>query len=365
MRRALLVHLDAGVGGAAKAAVQDATLLADAGREVAFLSSGGPEECRLRQYGIPLFRFPPRSEQRGRSLRLLLTTYPHVYRAVRSSLSAWPADAVVVHAYQLGLPVAIAARQSGATHLAVLHAAPRQRLGFLAMGMPHRIAATSSMVRQSLGGTWLADRADVIENAVSLHPVSVEEIREARRAWDLPSDCPLVACVSLLIPLKGHVELLSAWSEICTETEGVLVLAGDGPLRRDLVAFCETRGISNRVRFIGYVDVAPLYALASVVVLPSYREGLPLTVLEAAAASKPIVATPVGGVPDVVQDEQTGLLVPVGDSTALATALRRLLQDAPLRQRLGAAAHAEYQARFTLSNRARVLSAWLETWSTS
>jgi glycosyltransferase involved in cell wall biosynthesis len=125
-----------------------------------------------------------------------------------------------------------------------------------------------------------------------------------------------------LSPEKGIDELVAA-------TGGMnLVVAGDGPLRAS---------VPSALGFVPHTELEQLYARAAVVVLPSHREGLPLSVLEAMAHGRPVVASAVGGIPELVQDGVTGLLVPPGDVDALRSALERLLADPILRRRMGRA----------------------------
>jgi glycosyltransferase involved in cell wall biosynthesis len=117
---------------------------------------------------------------------------------------------------------------------------------------------------------------------------------------------------------------------IAEATEGLpRFIAGDGPLRAL---------VPDALGFVSQQELAALYERAAVVVLASSREGLPNVVLEAMAHGKTVIATPVGGIPTVIEDGVTGLLVPVGDAVALRTALERVLGDQVLRARLGRAA---------------------------
>ena len=126
------------------------------------------------------------------------------------------------------------------------------------------------------------------------------------------------------------------------ETTGVGPLARYQQLAADL-------GIGDRVHFLGFrSDVADVLRAADLVVLPSLDEGLPLAVLEAMACAKPVVATPVGGVPEAVIDEVTGLLVPPNEPQRLASAVLRILNDRHLAQRMGNAARARVQAQFSV-----------------
>jgi glycosyltransferase involved in cell wall biosynthesis len=142
------------------------------------------------------------------------------------------------------------------------------------------------------------------------------------------ADPPEVLFVGRLSEEKGIRELVQA-------TEGLnLVVAGDGPLR-DLVP--------NALGFVRHDEAQRLIGQASVVVLPSHREGLPMVLLEAMAHGRAVVATPTGGIPSLVEDGATGLLVPRGDSRALRAAIARLLEDPELRRKLGAAARVRVQ----------------------
>jgi glycosyltransferase involved in cell wall biosynthesis len=147
---------------------------------------------------------------------------------------------------------------------------------------------------------------------------------EVRRAVE-PAE---VLFVGRLSPEKGIEELVEA-------TTGLkLVVAGDGPLRHL---------VPQALGFVPHEDVERLLARAAVVALPSHREGLPMVLLEAMANGRAVVATPVGGIPTLVEDGVTGLLVPTGDPGALREAITRLVGNPALRRKLGAAARARVQ----------------------
>jgi glycogen synthase len=136
---------------------------------------------------------------------------------------------------------------------------------------------------------------------------------------------PEVLYVGRLSPEKGIRELVEA-------TRGLkLVVAGDGPLRSL---------VPEALGFVPHAEVEQLLARAAVVVLPSHREGLPQVLLEALGHGRAVVATPVGGIPSLVEDGVTGLLVPPGDAKGLRAAIERLLGDQDLRRRLGEAGRA-------------------------
>jgi glycosyltransferase involved in cell wall biosynthesis len=144
------------------------------------------------------------------------------------------------------------------------------------------------------------------------------------------ADPPEILFAGRLSPEKGIEELVAA-------THGMnLVVAGDGPLR-DLVP--------DALGFVPHEELECLYDRAAVVVLPSYREGLPLCVLEAMAHGRPVVASAVGGIPELVEDGATGFLVEPGDVAGLRAALERLLADSALRRRMGRAGRARIAER--------------------
>lgn len=146
--------------------------------------------------------------------------------------------------------------------------------------------------------------------------------------------------VARLDPVKNHLFLLAIAQELeRLKIPFTLHIAGDGPMRERIAAETAARGLKHRVQLLGQVtDVVALYAAADVFVLPSTREGLPMALLEAMASSLAVVASPVGGIPEVLSDGVCGLLLPVDKPAAWAAALAKLSADAGLRQRLGMAA---------------------------
>jgi glycosyltransferase involved in cell wall biosynthesis len=136
---------------------------------------------------------------------------------------------------------------------------------------------------------------------------------------------------------KGHSSLLEALKVLrCRNVLPIAMFAGVGPLEAELRARCEVGGLNGQVRFLGYrADLKTVLAASDLVVLPSISEGLPLAAIEALAAGRPIVATNIGGIPEVVVDERTGLLVPPQQPALLAQAIHRILTDPNLAGRLG------------------------------
>ena len=157
----------------------------------------------------------------------------------------------------------------------------------------------------------------------------------ARRRLGLPVDGFIVLFVGLLIPIKGLDILVEALAEV--ETDLLCVLVGDGPLAPDLERQAVNLAVGDRLRFAGRQpsnEIPDWLVAADVLLLPSRSEGRPNVVLEAQACGIPVVATAVGGTPELVRDGETGLLIEPDNAPALAAAIDRLQADGDLRERL-------------------------------
>jgi len=152
-------------------------------------------------------------------------------------------------------------------------------------------------------------------------------------------------------PQKNHRLLIEAFALAVNEYPMMkLWLVGEGPLRTEVEKFVRENRMDRKVKFLGIRDdVADLLAESDVFILPSDWEGVPLTVLEAMAASKPVIATSVGGVPELVEDGVTGILVPPRDSKGLAQAILRPAKDPDLRYRMGKAGQKRALERFDIA----------------
>ena len=160
----------------------------------------------------------------------------------------------------------------------------------------------------------------------------------------------IVGVVARLEPEKGHPTLLEAWPAVLRAVpDTYLLIVGEGSRRDALEAQARELRIAHRVVFTGRRDDVPAVTAAlDVAVLPSYREAQGLSVLEAMALSRPVVASNVGGIPEMIEDGVTGLLVPPHDAEALAAAIVRLLRDHPYADTLGRAGHDLVHDRFCI-----------------
>ena len=162
----------------------------------------------------------------------------------------------------------------------------------------------------------------------------------SRAAYHLPEQALIAAYIGRLVPGKGLPTLIEALAG----SAALGLIVGDGPLRPRLEA--QARATGADIRFLGRTpDPAPFLEMADIIALPSEMEALPMALIEAAAYGKPSIATRAGGIPEVVQDGDSGILIEPGDSPALAGALARL-QSADLRAHMGARARAIWEERF-------------------
>ena len=192
------------------------------------------------------------------------------------------------------------------------------------------------------------EKVDVIYNAVDFSQLQTTTSRDALRASvGVPTGAPLAGIIARLTEQKAHRYLFEAMASTPGLEATHLLVVGDGELRDELRAMSERLGLSARVHFLGARrDLGDLLAAIDVFVMPSLWEGLPLSMVLAMGAGLPVVATRVAGIPEVVQDGTTGLLVPPADAPAFGAALARLIADPGLRQEMGAAASAFVRPRF-------------------
>ncbi len=217
------------------------------------------------------------------------------------------------------------------------------------------VIAISEGVRAALLGVGVRpDRIRVVPSGID--PAAMEAAPAARAttraAWGIAPDELVVLVLGALERRKGHAVLLAAAAR--PEAEDLrlrYVFCGDGSERAALAAAAEPLG--DRVVFAGFRrDVAACLAAADVVAVPSLQEGLGVAALEAMAAARPVVASRVGGLGEVVVDGATGLLLPPGEAAPLAEALRRVARDPALRARLGEGGRQRVLARYTAARMA-------------
>lgn len=199
-----------------------------------------------------------------------------------------------------------------------------------------RLVTVSEQVKKELVGYGIApaDKITVVPLGFDLKPFldAYERRGDFRREMGLSNEHKLVGIVGRIFPIKNHELFLQAAARVAArEPAARFVIVGDGPLRLALERQAVELGITERVRFTGWRrDVAKIYADLDALVISSDNEGTPVSVIEAMASGCPAVATRVGGLPDLIADEETGLLVPPKDAERLADAVLRVLQDSAM-----------------------------------
>jgi glycosyltransferase involved in cell wall biosynthesis len=190
-----------------------------------------------------------------------------------------------------------------------------------------------------------ARKLRMVHNGVPLDRFEVTADTTLRASLAGDTTRPIILTIGRLVPQKGHRHLLEAATLV---RDAVFVFAGEGPDRGLLEAQSRDLGLGRRVIFLGHrLDIPELLACSDLMVLPSLFEGLPLSVLEAMAAAKPVIASDVGGTNETIVSERTGLLVPPADPAALAAAIRRLLSDRKLAEQLATAGKARVREEFS------------------
>lgn len=207
-------------------------------------------------------------------------------------------------------------------------------------------------------------RITVLPNSIQGEPDwTVGEVQAIRGDLRIGVNEKVVLTIGRLSAEKAHGDLLLALKrmrETLPSVEFRLIIVGDGPERAALKHMATDLGLDERVSFTGYKPrPGPYLQLADVFVLPSHSEGSPNVLLEAMASSAPVVATRVGGVPDMIRDAITGVLVPARNPDALCSAVTQMLSDRELAAALAIRAKADVSDRFTIDNyRERLLNVY-------
>jgi len=214
-----------------------------------------------------------------------------------------------------------------------------------------RVLAVSEDTRRSLlAQGYPARLVEVVHNGIDVEAEAARRGTGLRAELGVPDDAALVGELARLCDVKGQRELIEAAALV----PGVHIALSGADLEQGgaygamLERLAQDRGVAGRVHFLGFRDDAgAVLDQLDAFVLPSWIEGLPMTVLEAMAHGKPVIATPVGGTPEAVADGETGLLVPPRDPVRLAEAIRALAADPELAQRLGLAGRERVEREFS------------------
>jgi len=214
----------------------------------------------------------------------------------------------------------------------------------LAIRASDAVTAVSEYLRDETYRTFQVDRPiDVIYNFIA-PPTTV---RPDCRSWLAPCDADILTHISNFRPVKRVMDVMRVFARVRAEQPAKLVMVGDGPDRAEAEAFAREHGLENEVRFTGkQLDVGTVLACSDVFLLPSATESFGLAALEAMSHKVPVVASRVGGLPEVIRHGQDGFLEPVGDVEAMAEDVLTLLRDRNLRKAFGESAQARALTTF-------------------
>jgi len=332
---------------------------------VSFFDGHGSQiDRQLRAEGIPLWSL---GKRRGPDLAMLAR--------LRKLIGALRPD--VIHTHLSALRYAVPAIACAKNPPAILHTIHRVAERDSELGLrwlqrwclrrSNAVIAVSDEVARSCARVYDLSHVRVIPNGIPFcSPGCTPDIRVAvRSSLGIDADSFVFCCVARLRAVKNHKTLLEAFAGIHRQTGAHLLLAGDGELRRELEALARALQITEQIHFLGEQDnVAALLTASDAFVLPSLSEGTPLSVLEAMMASLPIIATSVGGLPELVRNGTEGLLAPPANVEALRDAMASMISDTDARRAMSQAAREKAAARFGVATMARsYLSAYgrLET----
>ena len=215
-----------------------------------------------------------------------------------------------------------------------------------------RVVAISVAVRDVLTEQGVSrDKISLVPSAVDASDwLSPEDAAARDREFDLPAGVPAGAMVAQFVPRKGHWVLMHALGilKVRGHTPNV-VLFGRGPMRDKVAALAEAAGVQDQIRFAGFRDDLHRWLGSfDFCAHPALKEGLGVAALQAGAAGLPVVGARAGGIPEVVEDGETGLLCPPGDADALSRAIERLLKDPAAARTMGERAGARIESRFSV-----------------
>jgi glycosyltransferase involved in cell wall biosynthesis len=321
----------------------------------------GCDPCLLLFYNVhqPNVALYERARSRGISVRMLRCEGRADLRAIREIreyIRTDQVDLIHTHGYKADLYGYLAARGEAKPIVATCHnwvggtaaLGIYNRLDRMALRKFNGVAAVSNAVAAQLRDARIAEnKIHTIANGID-----IEKFCGAEPAWFGSSPDAKQKTIGIVARLdlqKGFEYLLQAIAGLTsTHPDLRLVIVGEGPDQGAIQSMADRLNLTPRIVFAGQrVDMANVYAGFDVFVLPSLNEGLPMTVLEAMASSRPVIASKVGAIPTVVRDGETGLLVDPKDVVGLRAALDRLLSDPALSSRLATQGHDWVRRHFT------------------
>lgn len=321
------------------------------------LVRGGALEAEIRDMGVPVTVMG----QRGEFSPTFVLRLARWFRQQQ-------VDVVHTHLFSADSYGRVAARVAGvravfstAHNTVVCEGAARRAIHRALSWISTRVIACSGEVGRVMREQdhLRSSRLVVISNGINIDRVAGARPDGVRAEFAVPDDSLLMGVIGRLHPAKGHTDLFAAMVRLREAgLRPTCLVIGSGDSRSQLEEECKQLRLADQVIFTGQrSDVPRLLAALDVLAMPSRWEGLPIALLEAMAMSRPIVATRVSGIPEVIQHEDNGLLVSAANPPELAAALTRLLTDPSLRDRLGRRALETVRERFDVAHTARAYEA--------
>jgi len=292
---------------------------------------------------------------------------PSVIRRLARKLKMGGFSLLHTHDYKTNVLGGIAARLAGVNPIATLHlhdlSTRRLRLYrildlVVLRSFPRVIAVAEALRRELIAAGLPPSKVVTIHNGIEGQGFAAGAFTRAerlRQQLGIGTDQPVISTIGRLSPQKGQRDFLESAARVLKAVPNAMFLVlGDGPAKEELRDLCRSLNIQDAVSFLGHQrDVAAFMAMSDAIVLASVREGLPYVLLEALTLARPVVATQVGGVPELVQDGETGLLVPPHRPDRLAEAILYLLRNPAEATRLGQKGQERVLREFTAEAMAR------------
>lgn len=223
-----------------------------------------------------------------------------------------------------------------------------------------RIITVSEDLKSRTKAWFVPERISAIHNSINLQDITPsKDATKLKSELGIEANRPVIGTAGRLVPVKGYDTLLETAQLVCaSHPETVFVLAGDGPLRSELEAKCKELNLSDNFKFLGFRhDIIDLTNMLDIFIMSSHNEGIPVILLEAMSMAKPVVATSVGGIPEVIQDGKAGFLVSPGDPQALCRACLKLLENDELKRTFGENGKERIEAKFQVAQQAERVAA--------
>lgn len=356
--RVLYLHEFSRMGGAELALVRLIEAIGSAGVEpLVVWPRKDAMFARLSSQGIRVVRLKVPRWRHGLSLPLL----PLCLLRLRGALPRGSIDLVHVNNYRSVPFGRLAARWAGVPCVSTVREtiAPDKVRQYLLRGLDALVAVCDSVARVLVEAGVPANRVATVRSGVPLPPMPTESARRGlRESLGIAADDPTIGIVAHILPHKGFDDLVQALPLIVRRIPRVRCLVvGEAPRKKyldHLLDLAKRLSVGDRLVWAGTQEDVPRFLAAmDLFVLPSHTEGLPLTILEAMAAGRPVVGTAVGGIPEAVRHGETGFVVPPRDPRRLAEAVIDVLANPALAKSMGEAGRASVRGSFTLQAEAR------------